>query len=202
MFLFQKRFHEGLVKGTVTLSFRLWDKARVKPHGRYRVHPIGVVEVSSVRKCRLQDISEADARAAGFSGLAELIEYMRPVARGELKDSTEVFCIELRHAGDGDYVPAALEANLSEEQWALLAKKLLRLEGPSPWVSRALELISERSHVAASKLAPFFDLPTPAFKERIVKLKKLGLTQSFEVGYALTPLGEAFLRRLKQSAGA
>jgi hypothetical protein len=34
---------------------------------------------------------------------------------------------------------------------------------------------------------------THALKADIVKLKKLGLTQSFEVGYELSPRGAAFL---------
>jgi hypothetical protein len=33
-----------------------------------------------------------------------------------------------------------------------------------------------------------------AFKLNVRKLKELGLTESLEVGYRLSPLGEAFLR--------
>ena len=65
MLLFQKRFLSGLVDGRVTLTFRQWPQARVKPLGRYRVHPIGVVEVTSVDRVRVGDISEQDARQAG-----------------------------------------------------------------------------------------------------------------------------------------
>ena len=55
MLLFQKRFHAGLVSGAVTRTFRLWDKPHVKPGGRYRVHPIGVVEVSAVIRAFLRE---------------------------------------------------------------------------------------------------------------------------------------------------
>lgn len=65
MLLFEKRFHEGLVRGDVTLTFRLWPKARVKPGGRYRCHPIGVLEVDAVDRVEARGIAENDARRAG-----------------------------------------------------------------------------------------------------------------------------------------
>ncbi len=66
MLLFQKKFHEGLISGDVTLTFRLWPKARVKRGGRYRCHPIGVVEVDSLDRVRVGSISDEDAKRAGF----------------------------------------------------------------------------------------------------------------------------------------
>ena len=48
MLLFQKRFHVGLLDGSIRLTFRQWPKPRVKASGRYRVHPLGVVEVSLI----------------------------------------------------------------------------------------------------------------------------------------------------------
>ena len=43
--LFKKPFWEGLVSGAITLTFRRWKSAHVKVGGRYRCHPIGVLEV-------------------------------------------------------------------------------------------------------------------------------------------------------------
>ena len=42
---------------------------------------------------------------------------------------------------------------------------------------------------------PPFDREVPAFKRDVRKLKNLGLTISLEVGYRLSPRGEAYLRR-------
>lgn len=42
---------------------------------------------------------------------------------------------------------------------------------------------------------------TPAFKTHVRKLKALGLTESLEVGYRLSPRGEAVLARLAADAG-
>lgn len=195
MFLFQKRFHAGLLAGKITLSFRLWPQARVKPGGRYRVHPIGVVEVDALERIRLGDLCEEDAQAAGFVSRAELVEYLRPVAKGKLTARTELFRVRLHHGGDGDRVPGALDDSLSDEQVADLKARLRRLDGDAPWTRRTLKLIQANPRVAASKLAKKLKRQTAPFKAEVVKLKKLGLTQSFEVGYEVSPRGRAFLRR-------
>ena len=62
MLLFQKRFHAGLVDGSIRLTFRRWAKPHVRPGGRYRCHPIGVLEVESVDQVPVGSITEDDAR--------------------------------------------------------------------------------------------------------------------------------------------
>src|SRR5436305_1116959 len=113
MLLFQKRFLPGLVDGAITLTFRQWARPQVKPGGRYRVHPIGVVDVERLDRVRVHDISAADARRAGFASRGELLDYLRPAARRPLTGKSEVFRVELRYAGDGDRVPIAVDENLS-----------------------------------------------------------------------------------------
>lgn len=195
MLLFQKRFHAGLVDGAVRLTFRLWDTPRVKPGGRYRVHPIGVVEVDAVERTTIGAISEADARAGGFASRAELLAYMKPVAKGPLRATTKVFKVALHHGGDGDRVAIALDDALGDADVAELKKRLARLDenAGAPWTRRVLRLIAKHPRVAASRLAKKLGRETAPFKVDVRKLKKLGLTQSFEVGYELSPRGRRFL---------
>lgn len=68
-----------------------------------------------------------------------------------------------------------------------------RLSKHGAWTKQTLEIIAQNQHTAASKLAPMLGRQTRAFKADVRKLKKLGLTRSFEVGYELTPLGKALL---------
>jgi hypothetical protein len=192
MLLFQKRFLRGLVDGSITLTFRQWPKARVKPLGRYRVHPIGVVEVAGLDRVRVGDISEQDARLAGFIDRAELLAYLEPAARGPFGPQTELFRIELRYAGDGDRVPLANEDQLSTEDIAQIDARLARLDCQQPWTRATLRLIEAHPRVAASQLALKMKQERAPFKANVVKLKKLGLTQSFEVGYELSPRGKAY----------
>ncbi|MBM4777172.1 MAG: ASCH domain-containing protein [Archangiaceae bacterium] len=194
MLLFQKRFHAGLVSGAVTRTFRLWDKPHVKPGGRYRVHPIGVVEVSAVVRVPLEALTDADARAGGFESRDELLAYMTPVAKVALTPQTPVFDVTLRHADDGDRVEGALDTKLSKEDVLALHAKLKKLDGRKPWTKTVLKLIKRRPRIAASKLAASLKRETLPFKEDVRKLKKLGLTQSFEVGYEVSPRGLAYLK--------
>jgi hypothetical protein len=198
MLLFQKRFLEGLVNGTITLTFRQWPKARVKPQSRYRVHPIGVVEVARVDRVRVADISERESIRAGFRDRDELLAYLKPAARGKFGPRTELFRIELFYAGDGDRVSLALEDQLSVEDVDQIEARLARLDRDAPWTRETLRLIERFPRVAASKLAEKAGREKAPFKADVVKLKKLGLTQSFEVGYELSPRGKAYLRLAKR----
>jgi hypothetical protein len=53
--------------------------------------------------------------------------------------------------------------------------------------------IRRRPRVAASRLAKALGRETQPFKADVRKLKRLGLTVSYEVGYDLSPRGRAFL---------
>src|SRR5215813_15370471 len=150
MLLFQKRFHEGLVSGAVRVTFRRWDKPHVRPGGRYRCHPIGVLEVEDVARVPVSAITEDDARAAGFSGRDELLEFMAEGPGGPLTPDTEVWRVALHYGGDGDRVAIALDARLDPKEVETLTRRLERL---GDWTLPTLRLIARRPRVAASVLA-------------------------------------------------
>jgi len=62
-------------------------------------------------------------------------------------------------------------------------------------VCQILELLPRLVSVAASRLAPRLGRELLPFKADVRKLKRLGLTISRDVGYQLSPRGEAYLRR-------
>jgi hypothetical protein len=120
MLLFQKRFHAGLVSGAVTVTFRRWKKTHVRPGGRYRCHPIGVLEVDRVDRVRSAAVSEEDARRSGFESRADLLAYIAAGPNGSLGIDEELWRIELHHGGDGDRVAQALDDRLAAEDVAAL----------------------------------------------------------------------------------
>jgi hypothetical protein len=195
MLLFQKRFHAGLQSGAVRLTFRSWARPLVRAGGRYRCHPIGVLEVDGIERVRVGDVGEADARLAGFASRAELIEYLGDRVADE---DTEVYRVALHHDGDGDRVAIALDATLTREDVAAIRARLERLDESRPWTRRTLGLISRHPRVAASKLAAKVGRETAPFKVDVRKLKRLGLTQSFEVGYEISPRGRAYLDAVRR----
>lgn len=193
MLLFQKRFHAGLVDGSIRLTFRRWQKPHVRAGGRYRCHPIGVLQVEQVGRVAVGSIGEEDARLAGFSSRDELLRFMSEGPTGPVTSRTEVWRVALHHGGDGDRVEIALDDQLSPAEVDALARRLERL---GDWAVPTLKLISQRPRVAASVLARRLGRDRDPFKVDVRKLKRLGLTQSFEVGYELSPRGRALLAKL------
>jgi hypothetical protein len=61
------------------------------------------------------------------------------------------------------------------------------------WTRATLRTIRARPGVRAGDLARSLGRPRDEFKRDVRKLKNLGLTISLEVGYRLTPKGEALL---------
>jgi hypothetical protein len=206
--LFKKPFWAGLQSGAITLTFRRWQKPHVKPGGRYRCHPIGVLEVDAIEEVAVATITDADARAAGFASRVELVAYLAEL--GPLDDVTPVYRVALHHGGDGDRVGLALDDVLAPDDVAAITAKLAKLDDRPgsrsaghdrrPWTAETLAIIARRPRVAASKLAAQLGRETAPFKADVVKLKKLGLTQSFEVGYEISPRGRAFLQLASRAA--
>jgi hypothetical protein len=193
MLLFKKRFHDGLVSGAVSLTFRRWKKPKVKPGGRYRCHPIGVLEVDSIDLVRVDTIKDRDARRSGFSSAAELIEYLGTGPSGLVDPDTEVYRVALHHGGDGDRVEIALDDQLGPDDVKAISARLAKMDSTRPWTQKTLALIRKNPRTAASKLAAKLRVETAPLKADVRKLKKLGLTQSFEVGYEISPRGVAYL---------
>jgi ribosomal protein S19E (S16A) len=63
-----------------------------------------------------------------------------------------------------------------------------------------LRAIEGRPGVLAARLAKSLGMETSLFKPRVRQLKQLGLTESLEIGYRLSPRGQAFLRRSSKTS--
>ncbi len=142
----------------------------------------------------LGNVTQHDVRRAGFETLEAFREYVR--REGEIPpEDLQLIRIEFHHGGDGDRVPLALEATLSEQDVEAIARRLSRFDeaAPRPWTADVLRLILLHPQRRAGDLADLLKREKEDFKADVVKLKRLGLTQSFEVGYELSPRGRAFL---------
>jgi hypothetical protein len=71
--------------------------------------------------------------------------------------------------------------------------RLAAMDRQQPWTRRFLELIEQRPAVRAPDLAASVGWETVVFKRYMRKLKELGLTESLEVGYRLSPRGAVVL---------
>ena len=81
----------GVLSGEITVSFRLWRRAKVKAHGRYRVEN-AQIEVDDIDLVPFSAISKADLRRSGEADLESLRR--RAAHAGPIDDDTLVYRIE------------------------------------------------------------------------------------------------------------
>ena len=189
--LFRPATLEGIANGSVTRAFRRWDRPRVRPGGRQRT-PVGVVAFDLVESVARQSLTESDARDAGLTGLDELLALV------DRRPSGEIYRVDLRLEGPDPRVTLR-EAVPAEGQIDEIARRLDRLDRSShhgPWTLGVLRIIADQPDVRAGDLAAALGRERMPFKLDVRKLKELGLTESLEVGYRLSPRGRALLERL------
>ena len=178
---------ERIAAGEVSLAFRRWRRPTVKAGGTLRT-PVGVLAIDTVESIEPEAITEADAVRAGHESREALLAALR--AEGAL------YRIAFRLAGPDPRAVLRERADLSQAEREELARRLARLDAASrhgPWTRAVLDLIAQRPATLAADLADELDREKPAFKRDVRKLKELGLTESLERGYRLSPRGRAFL---------
>ena len=185
---FLKRSIPGIVDGSITLTFRGWTRAQARVGGRYRTFG-QLIEVDDICMVDAADITDADAMRAGDESAATIVDRLGDAA------GRPIWRIQFHHVGDDDRIVLRNDAALDDDRRATIRARLDRLDKASrtgPWTSKTLRLIATYPGVVSTALARQVGADRPAFKINVRKLKELGLTQSLEVGYRLSPLGEAF----------
>lgn len=71
--LFAKRLREGVRRGEITCTVRIWTRPHVRVGGRYRMEE-GEIEVDSIEPIGFPDITPELARASGFLGVLDLLK--------------------------------------------------------------------------------------------------------------------------------
>ena len=194
--LFEQRLWAGLADGTVTVTFRRWRRPRARAGARHRT-PAGILAVDAVSEVDPAAISDDDARAAGFGSRAELLRRLDRHGDGP------VYRVDFHHAGADPREALRRADDLPEAELAGLLARLGRLDRAGrdgSWTAATLRLIGDRPGVRAADLAAAVGRERHPFKTNVRKLKELGLTESLEVGYRLSPRGQALLSRLGTSA--
>ena len=195
--LFSPDAHHGLADGSITRTFRTWKRAQARPGARHRVGGM-LLEIDDVRQVPVADLTDEDARAAGERDLNALRKRL-----GSPDPSTLVWRVDLHHVGPDDRIALRADDNLAEADAAGLRARLHRLDAAAakPWTLDRLRLIAVRPAVVSTELAAEVGRDRAAFKIDVRKLKNLGLTESLDIGYRLSPRGLALLRALDEDPG-
>ena len=184
--LFRQDVLRRIGDGEVTLAFRRWRRPSVKAGGTLRTR-VGVLAIESVELVDENEVTDADARRAGAESREAVLRegpQERPLHR-----------IEFRLAGPDPRIALRERADISPGERAEIDARLARLDAASrhgPWTRKVLELIAERPGTRAPDLAALLGRETAPFKADVRKLKELGLTESLQIGYRLSPRGRAY----------
>ena len=179
---------DGIRAGTITVAFRRWKRPTVRAGGRLRT-VIGELAIEAVERVTDASLTGEAARAAGFADADEL----RAALEGR---EGELYRVRLSYAGQDARIALRERAGISADERADLDEKLRRMDARSAdgaWTTRYLQLIERHPARRAPELATEMGMQTQPFKARVRRLKELGLTESLEVGYRLSPRGRAYL---------
>jgi hypothetical protein len=71
--VFTKRLREGVRRGEITCSVRIWTRPHVRVGARYGMEE-GEIEVDSIQPIGFPDITPQLARESGFLGVIDLLK--------------------------------------------------------------------------------------------------------------------------------
>ncbi|MFX1708690.1 hypothetical protein PV783_32295 [Chitinophaga sp. CC14] len=192
--LFKQEHLEGISSGKVSLAFRKWKKPAVNK-GSLINTSIGVVAVTDITEYRINQLSEADAMAAGYKNLAALCATLNKIPEGIL------YKIRVHYHSADPRIKLREQTSLTTDAITTLTAKLARLDQYSTqgsWTAAVLEAIRKHPYLKAAALAELLGKEKDWLKGNIRKLKNLGLTISQTEGYTLSPLGEEYLQAAKK----
>ncbi|MCF0040834.1 hypothetical protein [Dyadobacter fanqingshengii] len=192
--LIKQKHLEGIMSGDISLAFRKWKNLSVKKDSLLKTS-IGVVKIMDITQTELDQISEDDAKQAGYENVNALIGELEKTVNGA------IYKIQLSYHSPDPRIDLRQKSQIPDEELEALKEKLLNLDKYSnqgKWTTKVLKAIRENPKLPAVELAAKVNKEKEWLKVNVRKLKNLGLTISHEPGYTLSPLGEYVLNSLPQ----
>jgi hypothetical protein len=183
---------ERIKSGEITVLFRRWSRPGAKAGGTQMTQG-GVIGIDSVEVVSEDDITEMNAREAGYPSKDDLLSHLN------YRDDP-IYRLHVYFAGEDPRIALRRDNDLSDEELAAIVKKLEKLDKNSkrgPWTQQYLQVIHDMPNTYSGLLADYLGLDIPSFKPWVRKLKALGLTESHHPGYRLSPRGKKVLEELK-----
>lgn len=162
---------EAIKSGDVSLVFRRWRRPSVKTGGTLKT-AVGVLAIDRIVEIKRSGISGADAAAAGYVSLSELLD------RLDTREG-DIYRIEVHFAGADPRIQLREDDALSNSDLEEVQSKLGRLDSAArtdAWTLQVLRTIEQNPMVAAAALAEITGYKKDWLKTNIRKLKNLGLT--------------------------
>jgi hypothetical protein len=189
--LFRKRFLDGIRQGAITVAFRRWRRPTVRSGGTL-LTAVGLLEIATVERIERGQITQADARRAGYESLEALVTEL------DARPEGDIFRVGLGRLQADPRIALREASDVRASELDALVAKLRRWDegADRPWTAHVLSLIAEHPGVRAGDLCVLAGQRKDRFKLNVRKLKAMGLTESLEVGYRISPRGAAVMLAL------
>lgn len=193
--LFKKDILDQIAARRVTLAFRRWHKPSVKAGGTLMT-AAGVLAINSIEKVAMTKVTDSEVKRAGYPSRAALLRELSKHPGGDLYR----IAFHLKGADPRVALRADGRITKAEMKVVIAALKTLDLAGErGPWTTTMLRLIDKYPARRAPDLAASQRRDPLAFKRDVLRLKQLGLTESLEIGYRLSPRGRAILAAINSA---
>lgn len=179
---------QGIAGGSITQVLRRWRRPSVKSGGTLTT-AVGVLAIDAVEPVSEAEIDDEEAKAAGYASREVALESL--TGRGG-----DLYRIRLHLAGPDPRLALRETTELDDGEADALTGQLARLDAHKVWTRATLELIATHPGRRAAELAHLLGREMLSFKQDVRKLKALGLTESLDIGYRMSPRGKALLKRL------
>ena len=80
---------EAIKRGEITLQFRRWSRPSVKAGGTLKTK-VGLMRIGRIDEMRPEDVSEAEARQAGFADVAAFRRWLDTMKEGPIFQRIEI----------------------------------------------------------------------------------------------------------------
>jgi hypothetical protein len=115
---------------------------------------------------------------------------------GTIGEDSSVFRVAFHYVSSDRNPFADVSDDVIADELRALIQRLQKTDSRGrigSWTAQTLTLIDANPIVACSQLAPTAGMETKTFKANVRKLKRFGLTISYETGHGLTSLGSRVL---------
>jgi hypothetical protein len=170
------------------MAFRKWKRPTVKQGGALNT-PIGLLAIDEVSI--VTSVSDFELIQSGYEDRDEL--------QKELSKSTgnTLFRIKFHLSGEDPHISLRNKTNLSSEELLKLNQKIVRFNNSKiypGWATKVLKTIQQNPGESAASISEAVGYEKDWLKPSIRKLKELGLTINLEIGYSISPRGNAYLQ--------
>jgi hypothetical protein len=191
MLMFDKKLHEGIRHGRVTVTYRNWDRPPVSAGRRYRAGGLGDVQVEEVSRVSLSEITEQDARAAGADSLETWCQqYLARNLKANL-DTDRTYRVRFRYLGNG--AERVRAGGLGEEDLRRLDRELATIDVKSyegEWTQFFIATLTQKRWMRPGELAQQLGTDQDMVRRKMRILADLGLVRADPgLGYSLSDGG-------------